>query len=526
MKRIEKGLSAAIIGVATLLILSGNAIALMADQIDRLSRRITVRIDGINPGSGAIIAREGNIYYVLTANHVVRSPDEYTIVTDGGERYPLDYDRVIKLPGIDLALLQFESDRTYPVAEIADYNYDADSRHIFISGWPESQERRFTAGLLVGEAYKLAFVKEPFSRGYDLFYTNLTGLGMSGAPIFDTEGRVIGIHGMTEGQILYDEMTRMNDRVLVGYSAGIPMQRFLQSGIRLDLNVSRGEPPSPTAEELQAISRYLQVPEVADRFSAVDWTNRGNQLYRLERWREALEAFERAIALQEDFYPAWYGRGNALSSLGRYDEAIRSYDRATQLRPNFYPAWRDRGAVLMSLNRTDEALQAFDRLIQIKPDDYAIWYLRGNLLMDRRQNYQKAVESYDRAIAVKPDFIPALTARGEALFRLGNYGAAIVSVEDILDLDPELGEVWVLKGAILMELRRYGEALDAYSRAIEIDSNNARGWFGKAMALTRLNRDREARTAAMQALRINPGDRDIIEFLRRFREPDTDSVHR
>lgn len=104
-------------GVITLLSVS-NAIALMAEEIDRISEKITVSINGINPGSGVIIAREGDLYYVLTANHVVRSPDEYIIITHDGEKYPLDYDRVIRLPGIDLAVLAFSSDRTYPLAQI------------------------------------------------------------------------------------------------------------------------------------------------------------------------------------------------------------------------------------------------------------------------------------------------------------------------------------------------------------------------------------------------------------------------
>lgn len=507
----------AIMAAGTIALLSAsNAMALMAEEIDRISQKITVSINGISSGSGVIIAREQNLYYVLTANHVVRSPDEYIIVTHDGKKYPLDYDRVIRLPGIDLAVLAFSSDRTYPLAQIADYEYDANSRHIFISGWPESQPRLFTAGLLISEAYKLAFVKEPFSRGYDLFYTNLTQVGMSGSPILDTQGQVIGIHGMSEGQILVDQITGTSDRVTVGYSAGIPLTKFLQSGMSLNLNVSDKEPDPPTPRELQSISAYMWVPEVSDRFSAIDWTNRGNQLYRLERWEDSLASFDRAISLESKFYPAWYGRGNALSSLSQYDRAIQSYDRATQLQPNFYPAWRDRGAVLMSLQRYDEALAAFDRLLQIKPDDYGIWYLRGNILMNQRQDYQEAALSYQQAIEIKPDFTPALTARANALFQLQDYTAAIASLEDSLNQNPNQREAWVLKGAIFIQIRRYVEALNAYNRAVEIDTNSAQSWLGKAIVYLRLNRDQEAKTAAQRALEISPRNQEIIQFIEKL----------
>ncbi|EKD06873.1 MAG: tetratricopeptide repeat-containing serine protease family protein [Limnospira sp. PMC 1279.21] len=499
-------------GVITLLSVS-NAIALMAEEIDRISEKITVSINGINPGSGVIIAREGDLYYVLTANHVVRSPDEYIIITHDGEKYPLDYDRVIRLPGIDLAVLAFSSDRTYPLAQIADYDYDAESRHIFISGWPEFQPRLFTAGLLISQAYKLAFVKEPTTRGYDLFYTNFTQVGMSGGPILDTQGQVIGIHGMSEGQILIDQITGTSNRVTVGYSAGIPVNRFLQSGIPLNLNISDRQPDPPTPRQLQSISAYMQVPPVSDRFSAIDWTNRGNQLYRHERWRDSLEAFERAINIQSNFYPAWYGRANALSSLSQYDEAIASYDRATQLQPNFHPAWRDRGALLMSLGRHEEALQAFDRLLQIQPDDYGIWYLRGNILMNHLDDYPEAARSYARVINIKPDFTPAFTAKAQALFRLGDYGEAIAWLDESLHQNSHQREAWVLRGQIFMAIQRYAQALNAYNRAVNLDSNHSQSWLGKAIAYLRLNRDQEAKDAAQRALEINPGDLEIQQFL-------------
>jgi hypothetical protein len=51
-----------------------------------------------NPGSGVIIARQGQTYYVLTAEHVVATEDEYEIITSDGKKYRLDYKNVKKLP--------------------------------------------------------------------------------------------------------------------------------------------------------------------------------------------------------------------------------------------------------------------------------------------------------------------------------------------------------------------------------------------------------------------------------------------
>jgi S1-C subfamily serine protease len=50
-------------------------------EIDQIAQQITVRIDSFQNGngSGVIIAKEGNTYYVLTASHVIKNPDQYKI---------------------------------------------------------------------------------------------------------------------------------------------------------------------------------------------------------------------------------------------------------------------------------------------------------------------------------------------------------------------------------------------------------------------------------------------------------------
>jgi len=502
------------------LTLTPKTIALTAQEINRISQPITVLIEGLNPGSGVIIAKNDQTYYVLTANHVVKTPDEYTIITVDGEQYPIDYNQVIKLPGIDLAILSFNSDKNYAIAHLADYNYDRQSQYIFISGWPDSQlpisDRRpiFSAGLLINEAEKALLIKEPFTRGYDLFYTNRTQVGMSGSPILDTEGRVIGIHGKSEGQIFENPELGLVSRVTLGYSAGIPIQKFLQSGIALNLNVTR-QPPSPLkSRELESIQQALKAPHFTGESTALDWSNRGNQFYRLEQWKEALTAFEQAIVIQSNFYPAWYGKGNTLVELKQYQEAIQAYSRTTQLQPDFYLAWREKGKVFMRLRDYENALLAWERAVRIKPDDYQIWYLIGNLLMNHLKRYQEAIQSYDQVVNLKPDFVEAWTNRGMAYYQLKNYEEAILSLEQSLKLNQQQEKVWQLRGEILFNLQLYSQALTSAENALNLNSQNPQLWLLKAKILAKMKNYQQARISALRALRFQPRDREIINFIR------------
>ena len=58
--------------------------ALTSQQINARAKEFTVRIDGQSNGSGAIVARNGNTYTVLTNWHVVEESGQYTVQTSDG----------------------------------------------------------------------------------------------------------------------------------------------------------------------------------------------------------------------------------------------------------------------------------------------------------------------------------------------------------------------------------------------------------------------------------------------------------
>jgi serine protease Do len=112
MKLVPK-LTAVLLGTATTIALiqpQPATAALSAIQVNEIAQKVTVLIVGQAPGSGVIIKREGNTYTVLTARHVVATPDEYDIIASDGKRFKLDFKTVKSLPGVDLAVLTFTSD--------------------------------------------------------------------------------------------------------------------------------------------------------------------------------------------------------------------------------------------------------------------------------------------------------------------------------------------------------------------------------------------------------------------------------
>lgn len=262
--RISEQLAAAIAGIVlipTLILVQVPAArALTGSEVNDIAREVTVLIRGKQGhGSGFIISRKGNTYTVLTAGHVVSSPDEYVIVTADKKAYVLDYGKIRRFSKVDLAVVEFSSEIEYKTARLTDSDKITEGMSVFVSGWPRlatvgnaaggQLTRQFTNGQVSG------FLPQPL-EGYKMIYTNTTLGGMSGGPVLDAGGRVVGIHGLGDTEdpkrlqregLNQEAASSIAGLIKPGFNYAIPINTFLalapQEKIYLSLEVDSQAPP-------------------------------------------------------------------------------------------------------------------------------------------------------------------------------------------------------------------------------------------------------------------------------------------
>lgn len=97
----------------------------------------------------------------------------------------------------------------------------------------------------------------------------------------------------------------------------------------------------------------------------LEWFNKGNVLYNLSRYDEAIYAYDQAIELDQSYAEAWYGEGETLFDQGRYNESIKAYNTAIAINPKWALPWYGKGESLDQLGLHEDAIEAYDVAVEL-----------------------------------------------------------------------------------------------------------------------------------------------------------------
>ena len=161
----------------------------------------------------------------------------------------------------------------------------------------------------------------------------------------------------------------------------------------------------------------------------------GNDLFDQEKYQDAINQYDKALALVPNDSDVIYQKGRALNNLGQYQEALNTYNKALSLSPNDTDILASKGITLTNLGNPKQALSNFDRALTIDPNDTTAMYRKG-LVYQNMTQYGDAIANFDMVLALDPTDTDAMYHKGLVLAAMGNSSGAISYYNKVLEIDP------------------------------------------------------------------------------------------
>jgi S1-C subfamily serine protease len=350
------------------------AAAKSAAKVEAIAKSMVVEVKlKSNPnavGSGVIIHRQGNLYTLATNRHVVCGSSNCTNVS-ATELYSLNLPdgqqhRVkaadVRLLGdkndLDLAIIQFRSDRNYAVAKLAAPDSLKVEDDVYTAGFPFAQP-----GFALGEGKAIAVVNKRLTEdggGYTIVYDASTLPGMSGGGVFDANGQLVAIHGQgdrfRENTLIDDNKSIVDSKI--GFNRGIPVRWLVQNLAEVGINLL-------TARSTSGIrAARAQVPATPGE-------------YFIAGFNKLVEPGDDVVAGKQ--------------------QAIQEFSTAIRLNPSYQYAYLMRALAYEQVQEFQKSLADYNQAIVINPKDSEAYYNRAILKKDKLNDIQGAIQDLRQA---------------------------------------------------------------------------------------------------------------------------------
>ncbi len=243
-----------------------------------------------------------------------------------------------------------------------------------------------------------------------------------------------------------------------------------------------------------------------------------------KQWSLALTAWKQAVALDPNKGIAFDGLGLAYFNLEEFEDAASAFQKATQLEPGQATYHYDLGLSYVELGKREEALQVHRTLQKIDPakarqlfEEIDVAYLKEDdpdaliimgLDLNYRELYVDALRAFRRAIALHPSTKVLATAHagvGRVYIDQKKYEKAMAPLREALRLNPADSDAHYQMGRAYNRLEQYAKAVGALRESIRLkaDDPDAHGALG--LAYYRLNQFPNAAAEFQEAIRLSPG---------------------
>jgi len=129
--------------------------------------------------------------------------------------------------------------------------------------------------------------------------------------------------------------------------------------------------------------------------------NRGNIYFDRQDFERAIQDYNACLAIDSAMQKAIENRGSAYGALGKYDLALTDLNKALELNPKSVNGYANRGVFYQNTSQYDKAIADFYKQMEVNHKESADLLNSIGISHLRQKQYDKALEVLTKAISLK-----------------------------------------------------------------------------------------------------------------------------
>ncbi len=233
-------------------------------------------------------------------------------------------------------------------------------------------------------------------------------------------------------------------------------------------------------------------------------------LENLNRLREGISFYESLIDKDPYNHLAWYYIAEIYERMQDFASALQAYEYASLIKDDFSDAHFGMGTMYMNLREYLKARDAFEKVLALDQDESSETYCHLAATYEKTENYLKAIEYYRRAIQSDALWDEAWYGWGMCLYAQEKWAQAIGVFKKATEINPDNPAYWLALADTEYKLGNLYSAIEAYEAASELDPFNPQTWLNWSFVYYEQNDTQKALDILEEGMEELPDEAELI----------------
>lgn len=168
------------------------------------------------------------------------------------------------------------------------------------------------------------------------------------------------------------------------------------------------------------------------------------------------------------------------------------------------------GLKFMEQGKNQESIDFMSKYMYEFPNDHRGYNYRG-LAYTGRKMFKEAIKDFDKSLSLDNKFLPALSNRADAYFKMEDFKNAIKDYTLLIKKNPDDMYAYFARGVANLQIIEEWDAIDDFTVVIEHEKDNYKAYINRGIAYYKNKKYNAALEDWQMAIKINPGVKAQIQ---------------